>query len=286
MGRAKGWITGACAGARVAGRDGELGLTYLPAHTLNGKPYNQRVTFTVYVNSTSGTKPDGTPGRSDQFQFVAYGALADSICRSMSNGKALDAILKPNSYFGRSYDANRAMRLEADGSPVMIRKTGFQIVESPTYGEDSQKTIDQEVATGRRPVNWNVLNHPDAATWAQMLKDRANVQYIPGSTVYCYARVLPLTGPGVVQVTQAPTGPAAKAARLAARAETTQPITPVTAGTPPIPPVALTPEQIALLIAQVTGTKAAAPVIPTIPKTIDPKTGFPIATNTAETEAF
>lgn len=292
-GRAKGWITSSCAGARVAGRDGELGLSYLPAHTVNGKLFNQRVTFTVYINSTGGVKPDGTPGRSDQFQFVAYGPLADSICRSMSNGKALDAVLKPNSYLGRSFDANRVMRLEADGSPIMVRKVGFQIVESPTYGEDSQKTIDLEVASGRRPVNWNIQNHPDAATWAQMLKDRANIQYVPGSTTFCYARVLPLIGAGVVQVAQAPTGPAAKAARLSARAtNVVQPVTgyvpPVTGlatETQPVPPVALSSAQITALIAQITGTQAqttGAEVTPPVATDIiDPKTGFPIATNNA-----
>ena len=285
MGRSKSWFTGSCAGVRVAGKDNELGLTYLPAHTVNGKLFNQRVTFTVYVNSTSGMKADGTPGRSDQFQFVAYGALADSICRYLSNGKALDAIVKPNSYLGRSFN-NGVMRLEADGTPVIVRKVGFQIVDSPIYGEDSQKTIDLEVASGRRPINWNIAAHPDNATWIQMLKDRSNVQYVQGSTVFGYARVLPLTGAGVVQVAQTPTGPAAKAARLATRATNTA--QPAGAYIPPAnaapagaatAPLAITPEQLALLVAQVTGQPPAGNEAPinTTAQGIDPKTGFATA---------
>ena len=288
MGRAKGWITSACAGARVAGRDGDLGLTYIPAHTINGKPYSQRVTFTVYINSNKGIGRDGSPGRSDRFQIVAYGALADSICRSMSNGKAIDAVLKPHSYEGRSFDANRVMRLEADGTPVMIEKVGFQIVESPTYGEDSQKTIDQEVATGRRPANWNVANHPDSATWTQMLKDRANVQYVPGSQVFGYARVITPQGNGIAQVAQTPTGPAARAAAAATRAGNTYTppannaalpaALPANTTTPPAgtAPVALTQEQLALLVAQVTGQPAATPPAAAT-NGIDPKTGFAMA---------
>ncbi|NOR60147.1 MAG: hypothetical protein GQ469_05895 [Methanosarcinales archaeon] len=285
MGRSKSWFTGSCAGVRVAGKDGDLGLTYLPAHTLNGKPYNQRVTFTVYVNSTSGTKPDGSPGRSDQFQFVAYGAQADAICRCLSNGKALDAIVKPHSYLGRSFN-NGVMRLEADGTPVIVRKVGFQIVDSPIYGEDSQKTIDQEIATGRRPVNWNVAAHPDSATWTQMLKDRSNVQYVLGSTVFGYARVLPLTGAGVVQVAQTPTGPAARVARMTAKAANTSqpaagayvpPANPVPAGSTTTNPFAgMTTEQIASLVAQITGKSRAEDETtqPTTAQGVDPKTGF------------
>lgn len=295
MGRAKGWITSSCAGARVAGTDGNPGLTYIPAHTVNGKPFSQRVTFTVYVNSNKGTGRDGTPGRSDRFQFVAYGALADSLCRSMSNGKAIDAVLKPHSYQGRSFN-NGVMRLEADGSPVIEEKVGFQIVESPTYGEDAQKTIDQEIATGRRPANWNVANHPDNATWTQMLRDRANVQYIPGNPTFGYARVIVPQGAGIVMVTQTATGPAAKAAATAARAGNTQ--LPAATGTyvPPatgtyVPPagtsvpLAITQEQLALLVAQVTGQQAGAGKTPPATNTpaqgIDPKTGFPIGTEVA-----
>lgn len=297
MGRAKGWITGSCAGARIAGRDGEPGLAYIPARTQNGKIKNQQVTFTVYINSTKGTGRDGTPGRSDRFNFVAYGALADSLCRSMSNGKAIDAILKPNSYEGRLFDANRAMRLEADGTPIIVEKTGFQIVESPTYGEDSQKTIDREVAEGRRPVNWNVANHPDSATWIQMLKDRSNVQYVPGSKVFGYARVIDPAGQGVVQIAQAATGPAAKAATDAARAlgnaqsattGTYVPpvVAPVTVPATSAATVALTPEQLAQAVAQITGAQAGATIPPV--KGVDPKTGFATANTppVSQTVAF
>lgn len=280
MGRAKGWITSSCAGARVAGRDGELGLTYVPAHTVNGKLYNQRVTFTVYVNSTKGIGRDGSPGRSDRFQFVAYGALADSICRSLSNGKAIDCVLKPHSYQGRSFDANRTMRLEQDGSPVLVEKVGFQIVESPTYGEDSAKTIELEVAAGRRPVNWNVQNHQDSATWIQMLKDRANVQYIPGNPAFGYAKVITPQGQGIVPVAQAQTGPAARAAASIAKGGNTQiPPQNTQASSAVTPnPVAIDQGQLAALIAQVMATQATGNEVTPPAQGIDPKTGF--ATNT------
>lgn len=288
MGRSKGWITSACAGARVAGKDGQPGLSYIPAHTINGKPFNQRVTFTVYINSNRGVGADGTPGRSDRFQIIAYGAQADSLCRSMSNGKAIDAVLKPHSYQGRSF-LNGVMRLEADGSPVIIEKVGFQIVESPTYGEDAQKTIDQEIATGRRPANWNVANHPDSATWIQMLRDRANVQYIPGSPTFGYAKVRIPQGAGIVAIAQTPTGPAARAATAAARAGNTPPPATTGAYVPPavtVPPagspapIALTQSQLALLVAQITGQPPTETEVtpPPVAQGIDPKTGFAMAT--------
>ena len=291
MGRSRSFMTSSCAGVRVAGKDAEPGLKYIPAHTVSGKLYNQRVTFTVYVN--------GSNGKSDRFQFIAYGALADSICRCMSNGKALDAVLKPHSYTGRSF-SNGVMRLEADGTPVMVEKVGFQIVESPIYGEDAQKTIDLEIATGRRPINWNITNHPDQAIWTQMLKDRANVQYVPGSATFGYAKVIVPQGQGIVPVTQAATGPAARAAAAAARAGNTQPpaatgtyVPPAAAGAqvPPVAgtqvppagtaaPLAITQEQLALLVAQVTGQQAGAGATPPA-QGMDPKTGFPMDTGTA-----
>lgn len=280
--RSKGFITATIAGGRIAGTDGQPGLTYFPAHTVNGKAFNQRVTFTVYVNSNKGTKRDGTPGRSDRFHIVVYGPLADSICRCMSNGKAIDAILRPHIYEGRLFDKSGAMRLEADGSPIIVEKVGFQIVDSPIYGEDSLKTIELEVATGRRPINWNVTNHPDSATWTQMLKDRSNVQYVPGSTTFGYARVIVPQGQGTVVTAQVATGPLAKAAAQAARASNT------TVNAPPAsaqqePTVAVTQSQLALMIAQATSGQGAGLPTPTPTPTpvatqgIDSKTGFPLA---------
>lgn len=286
MARSRSFMTSACAGVRVAGKDSEPGLTYFPAHTVSGKLYNQRVTFTVYVN--------GANGKSDKFQFIAYGALADSICRCMSNGKALDAVLKPHSYTGRSF-SNGVMRLEADGTPVLVEKVGFQIVESPIYGEDAQKTIDLEIITGRRPINWNITNHPDQATWVQMLKDRANVQYVPGSPTFGFAKVIVPQGQGIVPVTQAATGPAAKAAAAAARAGNTQPPAATGAYVPPaagaqvpptgtVAPLAITQEQLVLLTAQLTRQNQAAGATPPA-QGMDPKTGFPLAAEAAGTTA-
>lgn len=197
MSRAIGISNATFIGARVAGQ-----LTYVAAHKKNGKDINQRCIIPVYVNSNKGTGRDGTPGRSDQFRFVAWGKLADICARNLPKGKALDVICSPHSYEGRVYDGNGSPVLKSDGQPLTIEKVGFT-VEKLVFGEESAKEVDLEVQSGKRPINWNVLNHPDAATYAATLKARQQVQYTGGDS-FGYARVIVPAGQGITASNVAP----------------------------------------------------------------------------------
>lgn len=202
MARAIGVGSSQFMGARVAGRDGTPSVTYIPAHTKNGKPINQRCIIPVYINSNKGTDRDGTPGRSDRFRLVAWGKLADICARSLPKGKALDCVCTPHSYEGRIYDAQGNMRVDNTGQPITVERVGFTI-EKIVFGEESIKEIAQEIATGKRPQNWNIPNHSDYQTWISILQTRQNTQYTGGAT-FGFARVIVPSGPGIALMTGQP----------------------------------------------------------------------------------
>lgn len=197
-------VSGSIIGARVAGKDGEPCMTFVPAHNKNGQPINQRITIPVYVNKKK--KRNGSEGRVNKYRVVAWGGLADTAAKCLSNGKEFHGPFELNSYDGRLYDANGNMRLNPDGSEIIIPRISLTLLDI-IYGNDSLKRIDQEIAEGKRPVNWNNPTHPDAALWKQILANRQAVQYTPGMAMYGYARVVVATGPGItpyVPQTQTP----------------------------------------------------------------------------------
>ena len=230
-------------GARVAGQ-----VTYILPHIKNGKNINQRCIIPVYVNSNKGTNRDGSPGRSDQFRFVAWGKLADICARSLPKGKALDCVCSPHSYEGRIYDAQGNMRVDNTGQPITVERVGFT-VEKIVFGEESQKEIDQEIATGRRPVNWNNPQHPDYQTWLSILQTRQSAEYAGGNT-FGHARVIVPSGPGITLTTGQPVNNYAPQTTVQPAVGTdpaqllqlitqvlSQQTPPVTTGQAPVPPV-------------------------------------------------
>lgn len=236
MSRAIGLGTGSFMGARVAGQ-----ITYIQAHVKNGKNINQRCIIPVYINSNKGTNRDGTPGRSDQFRLVAWGKLADICAKSLPKGKALDCVYSPHSYEGRIYDAQGNMRVDNTGQPITVERVGFTI-EKIVFGEESLKKIDQEIQEGRRPVNWNVSNHPDVALWTNILQTRQNAQF-QGGNVFGFARVVVPSGPDIVLTTGQPV-------QAQAQAQTFQPQGNAMA-TLPVAPATVDPAQLAQLVQQV-----------------------------------
>jgi len=267
MGRSLGLATASFSGLRVGGVERTASMTYIQAHTKNGKDIQQRCIINCFLNTNRGHDRDGSEGRSHRFRVVAWGGLADICARNLSAGKAIDIVCKPHSYEGRLYDSAGNMRIEANGSPVLVERVGFTLTELPNFGEDSRKVIDQEIAEGRRPVNWEVASHPDSATWATMLLDRQKLQFIPGSATFGNARVVVPSGPGVVLAQQKPTGrayreQAAAGGALPAAGNTTGgalPAAGAVGGTiPATGAAAVDPVQLANLVAQVLQTQAAA----------------------------
>jgi len=171
------------AGLRVAGP-----LTLYPAHFNNGKFVNARCIIPVYANSNKGTNQDGTPGRSDTFRMVAWGKLAYICAKSLPVGKAFDCMCTPHSYLGNNYNPDGSLRLDAAGQIIQTSKVAFTI-EDIVFGEESDKTVTQEVQMGLRPANWNVRNHPDYALWTETLKTRQAAEWDMVSPAFGYANV-------------------------------------------------------------------------------------------------
>ena len=163
----------------------------------NGKKINSRVVIPVYCNSHRGTdQKTGEQGRTDEFKLVAWGKLADTCCKSLPKGKAIDVFAEPHSYIGRKFHADGSLFLDAAGQAIEERKVAFTIMNI-VFGEESSKTIAEEIQGGRRPINWNMPNHPDFALWTQMLQQRQQVMWDGRSAVFGYARVTIPQGPGI-----------------------------------------------------------------------------------------
>jgi len=180
------------AGVRIAGD-----LTYVPAHIKNGVRINARATIPVYRNSHRGTdQKSGEKGRKDTFKLVAWGKLADTCCRSLSRGTAIDVFAEPHSYLGKVYNMNGSLRTDVAGQPIEINKVGFTILNI-VFGEESDKTVETEIQNGRRPMHWNVRNHQDWALWTAMLQDRQRKVWDGRSPKFEFARVVVPQGPGI-----------------------------------------------------------------------------------------
>lgn len=180
------------AGVRVAGK-----LTYVPEHMKAGKKVNSRCVIPVYKNSHRGTNAKtGEQGRSDSFKFVAWGKLADTCAKSLPVGKAIDCLTDPQSYLGNLFAIDGSIRMDNAGIPIQVNKISFTIMNI-VFGEESAKSIDEEVATGRRPVNWSVPTHPDYQLWTSILHQRQAVVW-NGEAEFGYARVVVPQGQGIV----------------------------------------------------------------------------------------
>ncbi len=193
MGRAISMKGAFFAGVRVAGQ-----LTYIPSHIKNGKEINSRVVIPIYCNSHRGTdKKTGEQGRTDEFKLVAWGKLADTCAKSLPKGKAIDVFAEPHSYMGRKFHADGSLFLDSAGQPIEEWKVAFTIMNI-VFGEESAKTVAEEIQLGRRPINWNIANHPDFALWTQILQQRQAVSWDGRSNTFGYARVTVPQGPGIM----------------------------------------------------------------------------------------
>jgi len=171
-------------GIRVGGQ-----LVYTPAHfNAAGKEINQRVTIPVYANSNKGTNSDGSKGRTDKFELVAWGGLADTCCRSLSPGKALDVVGELHSYNKRLFNQDRSARVDAAGVHIETPRTAITIRQI-IFGEESIKFIQNEIAEGKRPVNWNVEGHPEWQTWKDWLNKKKLIKWDCMSNEFFHARV-------------------------------------------------------------------------------------------------
>lgn len=170
-------------GCRIAGSP-----NYIPAYVKTGgdpnKPIQAQCKFSVYMNVRN---------RKMKFEITAWGKMADIIARSGATGKEITIFAEMNSYKGRVWlptpDGQPRQHVTlADGQPLLIDKIGFTI-RNMHWGPDSAKTIQEEIMAGRRPQGWNDPTSPGKQQWLQMCADRNRQQYVPGNTMFGYARV-------------------------------------------------------------------------------------------------
>lgn len=246
-GRAIGLAGAFFAGVRVAGQ-----MTYIPAHIKGGKKINSRIIIPVYRNSHKGTNAKtGEKGRTDSFKLVAWGKLADVCARSLPRGKAIDAFCEPQSYLGNLFNADGSLRVDSAGAAIQTTKVSFTILNI-VFGEESKKTVEEEKGDGRRPMNWDVPNHPDYQLWLSILQQRQAAVWNGQDATFGYARVVVPQGQGIqldfsaaqpVQQPVAQPAPAAGMPSMVQHAVTTAPA-PVAAGpTPAVNPNVTAPVQ-------------------------------------------
>jgi len=198
MGRSQSLAYTFMSGVRVAGKNGVDGvegcpIRFTPAHhDLQGKPVSSKAEFSIYRNTV------GENGRSDPFRVTAWNNLAETCCKSLTPGKAIDILAEPQSYLGKSFDENRNPRLDTAGQPLLVRKVGFTILRI-AFGEDAEKRIIYEmgfpdknsprVIWEWRPKEWEhgKQNHD---TW-QAIRNARNTHTWDGrADIFGYARVI------------------------------------------------------------------------------------------------
>lgn len=177
-------------GVRVTGE-----LTYIPAYiNAAGKRVNAKCIIPVAANSHKGTHKDKNgqtvDGRTDFFDVVAWGKLADIMARSCPKGKALDLLCKPGSYRGKVFNADGSLRTDAAGTAIEVTRVSFTVIDSPAYGEDSKEQIAREIAEGVRPQYWDQKGHPDFDLWTSILKARQAAVWDGRSNKFGFARVV------------------------------------------------------------------------------------------------
>lgn len=179
-GRSIGMGFGFLAGARVGGE-----LTFVPAHiNAAGKKVSHRCDVPVYVNSNRGNNGDG---KHSLMKVTIWGELARKAALTLSQGKAIDALVELSSYQGKVYQ-NRQLVLGADGQPLTTNKTSMTVMRI-VFGEETRKFAEAEVAASIRPTYWDNPAHPDWQLWKDTLQKRINMQYTGGDK-FGFARVI------------------------------------------------------------------------------------------------
>ncbi len=170
---------------------------YTPAYSKNGENVSAKLEINAFINQVRKT---------DQIiKLTAWGKLADSCAKSMSNGKEFSAfncelnvydkrIFMPNPIIGQPGTAI----LKSDGSPLTMKAQSYTIGKLG-YGMESEKHIAREIQAGIRPIGWNVMGSVEAAQWKEILISRKAIQFDPNSPTgtFGYATIRMPQGVGI-----------------------------------------------------------------------------------------
>lgn len=179
------------AGLRVAS------TYFTPEYSKNGENISAKLEVNCYINQ---------PNKKDQIiKLTAWGKLAHSCAKSMSNGKEFSAFnCELNVYDKRIFMPSLVAGQpgtqinKPDGSPLTMKSQSYTIGRLG-YGMESEKHIAREIAANMRPIGWNIPGSVEAATWTEMLKARQGVQFDPNSPTgtYGFATIRMPIGAGI-----------------------------------------------------------------------------------------
>jgi len=155
--------------------------TYIPGYTKpDGKKVNPCLKVRAFINNKRG--------KSDIYDIRMWGPLADTGAKSLSVGKEFHATLRPESYEGRVWkDQGSSLVLNSDGTELKVLKHCF-VVEDIVFGAESNKHIQEEIASGKRPATWNDGGQGTAA-WKAILNSRKEYKYDGNAETFGYAKV-------------------------------------------------------------------------------------------------
>ena len=163
--------------------------TYIPEHPRqNAQPGDKNIQaqadFTVFQNIRD---------KKMTFEITAWGKMADVVARGGATGKQVHLVCSLHSFRGKVWfpvpdGAPRQFVTRADGQPLLIEKTGLTL-EDISFGTDSAKTIQEEIARGLRPIGWNDPANPGYQDWRNRCAQNNALQYQPGMEWFGYAKV-------------------------------------------------------------------------------------------------
>ena len=176
-------------GVRVAGD-----LTYIPAHIKGTERNSQRLIIPVMANKYRS-------GKANSFKMAVWGGMADVLAKTLSKGRAMDFDGSIDSYLAPLYNQDGSIRLDNQGQQIAHNQIVFTIRDF-NFGEESQKTIQAEVAMGMRGPQWNVRGTSDYQAWMAEISRRTLLVW-NGEPQFGYARVVNPGGQIDVEVYQA-----------------------------------------------------------------------------------
>lgn len=179
-GTSRGKASASLVGLRV----GKNGVTYIPGYNKSGQAISALARISAFCN--------GKNERHDVFALTAWGKLADICAKSLNAGKEFHCDARPESYEGRVFDGQGNVVTKTDGTPLTVRKVSFRITEI-IFGAESNKTVSDEIAAGKRPEDWNVEGSDGQKLWKGILDARNKLAYNGGES-YGYATVRGNTG--------------------------------------------------------------------------------------------
>jgi len=170
---------------------------FTPEHSKNG--VNVSAKLKIYAFANDGDK-EGT-----RLELTAWGKLAHSAAKSMSQGKEFSCHASINVYDKRVFlpsgQANvpGELILKRDGTPLTIKQTSYTIkFGTLSYGAESNSQQQADLQAGERTAASFIPGSADEAQWREKLKARhANTQFNPALPQYGFAAVQLPKGDGI-----------------------------------------------------------------------------------------